>query len=199
MLVSRILGYHNLCSPVYKHTQSNGSVLFVDRRFLINGFLRFILSVFRGLCCGVQMTTATTYTETSQLSLFDFFDTFSCECGAAHLAYLNLREQWIKVIAPLEHCSISYRAVIAETCPHHSNAITKPRVGLSKPQFHIWPTGHRQWFWGCLEIKCIMCIIQFILLLIYLYISFILSIMRHNQGMIYIWLAITIDFEIELG
>ena len=48
-------------------------VLFVDRRFLINGFLRFIRSVFRALCCGVQMTTATTYSETSQLSLFDFF------------------------------------------------------------------------------------------------------------------------------
>ena len=145
------------------------------------------------------MTTATTYTETSQLSLFDFFDTFSCECGAARLAYLNLREQWIKVIAPLEHCSISYRAVIAETCPHHSNAITKPRVRLSKAQFHIWPTGHQQWFWGCLEIKCTMRIMQLLLLVVYLYISFILSIMRHNQGMIYIWLAITIDFEIELG
>ena len=48
---------------------------------------------FRASCCGVQMATATSYTETSQLSLFDFFDTFSCECGAAHLAYLNLREQ----------------------------------------------------------------------------------------------------------
>ena len=103
-----------------------------------------------------------------------FFDTFSCECGAAHLAYLNLREQWIKVIAPLDHCSISYRAVIAETCPHHSNAITKPRVSLSKPQFHIWPTGHRQGFWGCLKMKWTMRIIQLLLLLIYLYISFIL-------------------------
>ena len=60
----------------------------------------------------------------------EFFDTFSCECRSAHLAYLNLCRQWIKVIAPPDHCSISYRTIMAATHPDHSNAITKPLVGL---------------------------------------------------------------------
>ena len=50
--------------------------------------------------------------------------------AVAHLAYLNLCRQWIKVIAPPDHCSISYRTIIASTSPDHSNAMTKPPAVL---------------------------------------------------------------------
>ena len=67
-----------------KHTQSNGVMLIltlcnVQRRSVcqlkILGKMAFYAlsdQFFRALCCGVQMTTATTYTETPQLTLFEF-------------------------------------------------------------------------------------------------------------------------------